>query len=186
LITFRAFKKPKTPRCFISDLNSAFNKNYNEMKEVFITGNLKILRVYYAILGICGAFILGGHTYNYFFGEMMEWWYLNAGVGLILALGGGGYALGVIKPRIPEIFISDEGIRSNKTAWDNSFRWKKLKHVELYKNKITVQYAETGLKNEIAIPYLIRLNSKNLQKLNNGLSGFCEKYELEFSSKLKF
>tara|TARA_R100001143_G_scaffold63595_1_gene73198 strand:- start:7212 stop:7655 length:444 start_codon:yes stop_codon:yes gene_type:complete len=145
------------------------------MKEIIITGNHKILRIWFTVLGICGVLILGGHTYNFFNGEMMERWYINLALGLLLTIGAGGYALGLINLRLPEIYLNDEGIRSSKTAWESSFKWEKLKHIELYKNKIEIQYVEPGLKNEIPIPYLIRLNSQNLQILNIGLTEFSKK-----------
>jgi hypothetical protein len=139
--------------------------------------------VYYAFIGICGFLILGDNLYDFFRGELSERWYLDIPV-VIFAIIGGGYALGFMEPRMPEIIIDDEGIRSNKSGWDSSFTWEKLKLVELYKNKIQIQYAKTGLKNEIVIPYMIRGQSANLKKLNDGLSGYCEKNGVEFSSKL--
>jgi len=153
------------------------------MKKVIVTGNHKILIVYYAFLGICGFLVLGGHLYDFFTGELEERWYLDIPI-VIFALFAGGYALGLMEPRIPEIIIDDEGIRSNKSGWDSSFAWEKLKQVELYKNKIQIQYAKTGLKNEIVIPYMIRGQSANLKKLRDGLSGYCEKNGVEFSSEL--
>jgi hypothetical protein len=155
------------------------------MKEVVVTANYKMFRVFYAVLGICGLFILGGHAYNYFFGEMMERWFQSFIIGFVFAIGGGVYALGLFKPRITEICISDEGIRSGNSVWDSTFKWETLRNVELHKNKIEVLYAKTGLKNEIVVPYFIRLSSKNLQILNRGLTGFCGKYDVGFSSNLK-
>lgn len=153
------------------------------MKKVIVTGNHKILIVYYAFLGICGFLVLGGHLYDFFAGELEERWYLDIPI-VILAFFAGGYALGLMEPHMSEIIIDDEGIRSNKSGWDSSFTWEKLKLVELYKNKIQIQYAKTGLKNEIVIPYMIRGQSANLKKLNDGLSGFCEKHGVDFLSKL--
>ena len=153
------------------------------MKKVIITGNRKIFIVYYAFIGMCGILILGGHAYHFYIRELSERWYLDIPI-VILALIGGGYALGLMEPRVPEIIIDDEGIRSKKSVWDSSFTWEKLKQVELYKNKIQIQYAKTGLKNEIGIPWIIRVRSANLKLLNDGLSGYCEKYDVEFSSKV--
>jgi len=155
------------------------------MESLKFTANYKILRIYYAIFGICGILIIGGHIYYYFAGEMMDMWFLNLSVGLFMAIYGGGYASGLFKPIIPEIVVDDDGISSNKSAWDSSFKWDKLKNVTLYKNKIQVQYAGSGLKNEISIPYMIRLGTDNLQKLDHALSGFCEKYEVGFTSEVK-
>jgi hypothetical protein len=156
----------------------------NEVEEVVVTANKKVLRIYYAVLGICGALILGGHAYNYFFGDMMDDWHLNIGIGFILAIGGLGYTVGLFKPHLPKIYISDEGIRSSKSIWDSSFNWDKLKKVELHKNKIEVQYTDTGLRNNIPIPYIIRMSSKNRHELNSSLRAFCDKYNVEFDSEM--
>lgn len=154
------------------------------MESLTITANYKVLRIYYAVLGICGAIIISSHVYNYFTGEMIDRWFLNLSMGLFLAIGGGGYALGFLKPRIPEIVVDNEGISSNNSAWDNSFKWSKFNNVTLYKNKIQVQFAESGLKNEIGIPYLIRFGTNSLYELNNTLKGFCDKYGVEFTSEV--
>jgi hypothetical protein len=153
------------------------------MKKVIVSGNHKILIVYYAFIGICGFLILGDNLYDFFIGELEERWYLDIPI-VIFALFAGGYALGLMEPRIPEIIIDDEGIRSNKSGWNSSFAWEKIKLVELYKNKIQIQYAKTGLKNEIAIPYMIRVWSANMEKLNDGLTEYCKKNGVEYSSKL--
>jgi hypothetical protein len=153
------------------------------MKKVIVSGNHRILIVYYAFIGICGFLILGDNLYDFFIGELEERWYLDIPI-VIFALFAGGYALGLMEPRIPELIIDDEGIRSNKSGWNSSFAWEKIKLVELYKNKIQIQYAKTGLKNEIAIPYMIPVWSANMEKLNDGLTEYCEKNGVEYSSKL--
>jgi hypothetical protein len=153
------------------------------MKKVIVSGNHRILIVYYAFIGICGFLILGDNLYDFFIGELEERWYLDIPI-IIFALFAGGYALGLMEPRIPELIIDDEGIRSNKSGWNSSFAWEKIKLVELYKNKIQIQYAKTGLKNEIAIPYMIPVWSANMEKLNDGLTEYCEKNGVEYSSKL--
>lgn len=155
------------------------------MEKLKITANQFILKSYFAILGIHGVLIISGHAYNYLDGEMMEYWILYLGTGLFLAIAGGGYGLGLFNPISIEITVDDEGISSSKSIWDSSFKWSKLKNVTLYKNKIQIQYAESGLKNEIVIPYLLRIGTDNLQKLDEALSGFCEKYDVGFTSELK-
>lgn len=155
-----------------------------KVDDVIVTANKKLLVSYYAILGVCGALILGGHAYNYFYGDMMENWFLNFTVGLAMVIGGFGYAFEFFTVHIPEIHIDDKGIRSSKSIWDSSFNWEKLKKVELNKNRIEVQYANTGLKNSISIPYIIRLSSKNREVLNSGLSLFCDRHNVEFESKM--
>jgi hypothetical protein len=154
------------------------------MEKVYVKGNYKILIAYYALLAFCGLLISGVHLYDFFTGDLDEMWYLDMPT-VILALFAVGYALGFMNPYMTEIIIDDEGIRSNKSAWDSSFAWEKLKLVELHKNKIQIQYAKTGLKNEIVIPYMIHIQSANLKKLNDGLTEYCEKNGVEFSSKIE-
>ena len=155
------------------------------MEEIKITGNHKMVRIYYAIYGICGALIIGDLIYSYLAGEMMDKWLLYVSVGLYMSIYGVGYSSGLIKLNIPEIVVDDEGISPSESIWGRSFKWDKLKNVTLFNKKIQVQYAGAGLKIEIAIPYLIRLGTDNIEKLDSALTKFCGKYGVGFTSEVE-
>ena len=157
------------------------------MNSVTVSGYSKIYYLYYALVGISGVLIVGDLAFDYFKGDLDKHWYLLGIPKIIIGmygLKGFGYAFGLLDPRFPEITIDDDGIRSN-TEMDHSPKWKYLSRVELYKNRIEVEYATSYLSNQIKIPWSVRVRSANLKKLNDGLSGYCEKYDVEFSSKAK-
>lgn len=155
------------------------------MAEVRVKQNESPLRWYSVFLALLGAVIVGGHAYVYAVGQLGSDWYLSFFLGVLALFTGLGYLLGFNKPTITELIIDETGIKSNTSLWDSSFTWENFKHVELHKNKIEVQYAKTGLKNSLGIPWMIRIHSDKMKTLENAISKRCDTAGVNFESKLK-
>lgn len=97
------------------------------MKEIIVTGNYKVTRFYFALLGILGVLILTGYVYSYLYIEIHAGSFSVIVMGLLFAIGVTLYGFGLSKLPIPEIVISDEGIRCNNSAWNSTIKWEKIK-----------------------------------------------------------
>ncbi|PKD42535.1 hypothetical protein [Rhodohalobacter barkolensis] len=155
------------------------------MAEIRVKQNVSLLWWYSIFMAFLGTVLIGGHAYFYAVGQLESDWYLSFFLGALALFTGAGHLLGFYKPKITEIVVDDTGIKSNTSVWDSSFTWKNFKHVELHKNKIEVQYAKTGLKNSLGIPWMIRIHSDKMKNLEKAISDRCSKENVEFESKLK-
>lgn len=81
-------------------------------------------------------------------------------------MGGTGSLYGFFKFQ-PEVTVDEKGIHSANTHWDQSFNWEKLKKVSLKKNKIQVQYSETGAFDNLNLPFMLRFG--NMEKFREAL-----------------
>lgn len=155
------------------------------MAEIRVRQNASPMWWYSIFMTFLGTVLIGGHAYFYAVGQLGSDWYLSFFLGALALFTGAGHLLGFYKPKITEIVVDEAGIKSNTSVWDSSFTWENFKHVELHKNKIEVQYAKTGLKNSLWIPWMIRIHSDKMKNLEKAISERCSMENVEFESKLK-
>lgn len=144
------------------------------------TGDDKYLKILHLILMIVGLLIVGGVIYKYLTDHLNIDLYLSLFLGISAIAAGLSVIFGYSKP-MSAIIIDDEGIRSD-SVMESSFKWSKLKKVELEKKRIHLQYAQSGITDYIRIPFTLRF--KNLDRLSNALSTICVKKNVEFINKL--
>jgi hypothetical protein len=135
-------------------------------------------------MAVAGLLIVFVHLYDYLMNKLNPEWYLSFFIGSYALIYGVGEMSGWIKPKASEIVIDYDGIRTNTTAFTDTFRWTKFKHVKLNKSDITVQYAESGLKNSLKIPLLIRVSSGKMQELKTAISMQCDLHSIPFESEI--
>lgn len=150
------------------------------MDSVRFAGDDKYLKIYHLILGIIGTILVGGVIYMYLSEQLTGNWFIHLLIGVGAIVTGLSVVFGYTKP-LSAIIIDDEGIRS-ESVLDSSFKWAKLKKVELEKNRILLQYAQTGITDIMRIPFMLRI--KNLDPLSKTLSKACEENDIQFVNKL--
>lgn len=155
------------------------------MKEVRIRSNPNYHRGYSLFLVVAGSLLLAFVGWQYVRGQLPADWYANFILGSLALFFGIGNLTRWISPNIAEILIDDEGFHSKSSVWTSSFSWEKIKKVALTQNRIEVQYAESGLRNSLRIPLLIRYNSAKMEKLKASISERCELHGITFEPKRK-
>lgn len=150
------------------------------MNTTRITINRKLPRIYYGVLGFFGAVIVAGHVHLFLTGQSSDDWFMPALSGAIMAIGGLLFFFGFFTPSFPEIVLTNDSIQLKRYGGFpfTSFQWDKLKSVELTKNKITIQFANTGLKDSMRIPFSFRY--KKFDELKSALANACEQNAVTF------
>lgn len=100
-------------------------------------------------------------------------------MGLLLGLALGGSLRLFFHPRFPSISIDEDGLSTQNTVWNQSFRWSELRDVTLHKNRISVKFQKTGAGDNIRIPFLMR---RKLPQLHEAISYHSSRAKVNFSS----
>lgn len=97
-----------------------------------------------------------------------------------MAVGGLLVVSGFYTPSLPEITLTKDEILLKRGGGYplTTFRWDNLKSVELANKSITIQYAKTGLKDSMRIPFSFRF--KKLDELESALAEACERKNITF------
>ena len=150
------------------------------MRITRITIDHSLLRIYFGFLGFSGAAIAVGHVYLFLTGQPSVQWYMPALFGTIMAVGGLLVVSGFYTPSLPDITLTKDEILLKRGGGYplTTFRWDNLKSVELANKSITIQYAKTGLKNSMRIPFSFRF--KKLDELESALAEACERKNITF------
>lgn len=155
------------------------------MNEIRITSNPKYLWWHSVIMILIGTVILGFLGFNYVTDELTDdHWYIELLFGLYVVYFGISNLTGRGLLSADEIVINDEVIRSNQSSgYGNSLRWKSLKKVKLYNDKIEGVSADSGHKNRLKIPFGMRFSSEKMQRLKDAVSDQCDRHGVLFEAK---
>jgi hypothetical protein len=150
------------------------------MNTTRITINRKLLKIYYGTMVFFGTVIVAGHVILYLTGQLSDDWHMFALFGTILFVGGVLFFSGLFTPSFPEIVLTNHSMQLKRYGGFpfTSYQWDKLKSVELTKNKITIQFANTGLKDSMRIPFSFRY--KKIDELQRALVSKCEQNGVNF------
>lgn len=155
------------------------------MNEVRITSSTKYLWSLSVLLTLFGAFMLGFLAYEYSTdASSIDHWYIELFFGFCVIYFGMSNLLRIGSSGVDEIIINDEEIRSNQSSKDgNSLRWKTLKRVKLYNEKIEGASADSGVRNRLQIPFGMRFSSEKMQRLKDAVSDQCDRNGVLFEAK---
>jgi hypothetical protein len=114
----------------------------------------------------------------------IDHWYIELFFGFCVIYLGMINLLKIGSSGVDEIIINDEEIRSNQSSKDgNSLRWKTLKRVKLYNEKIEGASADSGVRNRLKIPFGMRFSSEKMQRLKDAVSDQCDRHGVLFEAK---
>jgi|GEM_PF-4053223 len=138
----------------------------------------RYMKLFSLVLFFLGALVIGLHAYDYVNSELSDHWFSSIFTAICAIVAGIFIRKGYSLVQQPELLISKEGIKSQKTSiWDKSVKWGELKAVSLDKKYIHIQYRESGAHGKIYLPiYTKSQHSQIEQKLKEAAS----KFDLEF------